>query len=96
MRHSALLLTLALAACVEGQMPPTAGQDPAISPPSGACPAPSLQNLVGRPETVLQTMRFGSEIRIIHPGTAVTMDYREERMNIEIDKTGTISRVTCG
>ena len=69
---------------------------PQPEPPAGACAAPDLQYLVGQPESVLQTMKFGGDTRIIRPGMAVTMDYREDRLNIEIDAAGTISRVTCG
>ena len=41
-------------------------------------------------------MRFNVPVRIIHPGTAVTMDYRDDRLNMEINETGTIFRVACG
>ena len=85
MRRFALLLPFAFAACVEK-----------AAPPGGTCGAPALQDLVGQSETVLQTMKFGSPMRIIHPGMAVTMDYREDRLNIEINEAGTIFRVTCG
>ncbi len=85
MRRFVLLLPFAFAACVEE-----------AAPPGGTCGAPALQDLVGQSETVLQTMKFGSPVRIIHPGMAVTMDYREDRLNIEINEAGTIFRVTCG
>ncbi len=85
MRRLALLLPFAFAACVEE-----------AAPPAGTCGAPDLQDLVGQSETVLQTMKFGTPVRIIHPGMAVTMDYREDRLNIEINEAGKISRVTCG
>ena len=95
MRPLVLLLPLAFAACVEGEAPP----DPGVitpEPPAGTCAAPELQYLVGQSETVLQTMKFAGPVRIIQPGMAVTMDYREDRLNIEIDEAGKISRVTCG
>ncbi|TXI00913.1 MAG: hypothetical protein E6Q73_07930 [Pseudorhodobacter sp.] len=95
MRPLALVLPLALVACVEGEAPPNPGVI-LPEPPAGACAAPDLQYLVGQPESVLQTMKFGGDTRIIRPGMAVTMDYREDRLNIEIDAVGTISRVTCG
>ncbi len=85
MRRVALLLPFAFAACVDETVPT-----------AGTCGAPALQDLVGQSETVLQTMKFGSPVRIIHPGMAVTMDYREDRLNIEIDEAGTIFRVACG
>lgn len=95
MRPLALLLPFAFAACVEGEAPP----DPGVivpEPPSGTCAAPDLQSLLGQPETVLHTMKFAGPVRIIQPGMAVTMDYREDRLNIEIDGAGKISRVSCG
>ncbi|MGQ0567664.1 MAG: I78 family peptidase inhibitor [Gemmobacter sp.] len=82
---------LLLAACtveVPPEAPPT--------PPAGTCGAADLQGLVGQPAAVLKTMRFSQETRIIRPGMAVTMDYRENRLNIEIDRAERISRVACG
>ena len=69
---------------------------PAAMPNADACGAAALQGLVGQPATVLQTMRFGVETRIIRPGMAVTMDYRADRLNIEIDAGEGIARVFCG
>lgn len=85
MRRFALLLPFAFAACVEEAIPP-----------AETCGAAALQDLVGQSETVLQTMKFGTPVRIIHPGMAVTMDYSADRLNIEINEAGMISRVTCG
>ena len=100
MRPLAVLLPLALVAClvacVEGEAPPDPGVVVPPMPPAGACGAPDLQYLVGQPDTVLQTMKFGTTTRIIRPGMAVTMDYSESRLNIEINEAGKISRVSCG
>lgn len=87
MRRFAFLLPLVLAACVEGEAPPAQ---------IGTCGASELQYLVGKPETVLQTMKFAGPVRIIQPGMAVTMDYSESRLNILINDTGRIESVTCG
>ena len=75
MRRFALLLPFAFAACVDETVPT-----------AGTCGAPALQDLVGQSETVLQTMKFGSPVRIIHPGMAVTMDYNADRLNIWLDR----------
>ena len=96
MRPLALLMSLGLVACVEAETPPDPGIIAPPMPPVGACGAADLQYLLGQPDTVLQTMKFGGETRIIRPGMAVTMDYREDRLNIEIDSAGKISRVSCG
>jgi Peptidase inhibitor I78 family len=94
MTQSYLLLAgvVLLAACVPqgpDRMPP----EPA---PDGACGAPGLQGLVGQPESVLATMKFGVPTRIIQPGMAVTMDYSPDRLNIWIGEDGSIESVTCG
>jgi hypothetical protein len=94
MRLLALLTPVILASCVQPTLVP-------IEPIVGVemiktCGAADLQDLVGRSAKVLETMRFGSEVRIIRPGMAVTMDYREDRLNIEIDDKETIARVACG
>lgn len=89
-----LLLVSVMGGCVPG---PTTGQ-PARDPAgqADACGAADLQGLLGQPESVLQTMRFTQTLRVIHPGTAVTMDYSPFRLNILIDARGRIERVSCG
>ena len=96
MRPFALLIPFGLAACVEIESPPYPGDIPPPLPPEGSCGAPDLQFLRGQPETVLQTMKFGVPVRIIQPGMAVTMDYNPTRLNIEIDESGEIFRISCG
>ncbi len=67
------------------------------SPPSAdSCGAVALQSLVGRPASVLQTMRFGTETRFLRPGAAATADYVDTRLNISIDKGEMITAVACG
>ena len=34
--------------------------------------------------------------RVIPPGTAVTMDYREDRVNIDVDADNRVTAVRCG
>ncbi len=81
------LALLALAACQPAPPGTPAG--------SASCGAESLQTLVGQSAGVLETMRFAGPVRIIRPGMAVTMDYRPDRLNIEIDAANTIARVWC-
>ncbi|UYV37837.1 I78 family peptidase inhibitor [Rhodobacteraceae bacterium D3-12] len=59
------------------------------------CAATKYEPLVGTPA---EAADFSGEklVRIIAPGTAVTMDYRADRLNVETDKAGIITRVYCG
>jgi len=90
---SVMLAPVLLSACV-GDTP----KRPVVPerPPAQACGADGLQGLVGQPARVLQTLKFEVQTRIIRPGMAVTMDYSENRLNIEIDERNRISRVACG
>lgn len=81
---------LVLAACQLDPAPPAG-----FTPAPEACGTPDLQYLVGQPASVLETMRFAGPVRIIRPGMAVTMDYRPDRLNIEIDGRERIARVFC-
>ncbi|NUB44681.1 hypothetical protein GEU84_009825 [Fertoebacter nigrum] len=87
----AMTAAAALAAC-QMETPPA----PPADLPENACGAAALQNLVGQPASVLETMRFAATTRIIRPDMAVTMDFSPERLNIEIDRAEMISRVACG
>lgn len=35
-------------------------------------------------------------VRVIHPGDAVTQDFREGRLNVELDEDGNIANIRCG
>ena len=89
MRLLAILPLLALAACVEPVAPPAAEPAPDL------CNATALQGLVGQPASVLQTMMLRAGTRVINPGDAVTMDFRADRMNIEIGANGRIEKIAC-
>ncbi|WP_397474882.1 I78 family peptidase inhibitor [Pusillimonas sp.] len=60
------------------------------------CGADSRQNLVGTLESSLDQSTLPTLSRIINPDSAVTMDYRQERLNVYVDESGKIERVTCG
>jgi len=55
-----------------------------------------LQDLVGQSAKKLEVMRFATNVRIIRPGMAVTMDNSPQRLNIEINAAHTIPPVSCG
>lgn len=88
-------LALAAAACAPAEAP--AGADPLAGP----CDAAPLGNLVGRPFTdALRAdalRRSGARTaRVIQPGDVVTMDYRGDRLNINLTARNQVERFTCG
>jgi hypothetical protein len=88
-------MLLSLAACAA--MPPAA-------PPStagGTCRAEAVSWAIGRaasPEVVERArVESGStDVRVIEPGQAVTMDYRHDRLNINVNERGAITGLKCG
>lgn len=76
---------------------------PAISEPAAqpgedtaSCAPGVLTRLVGQPESALDVVDLNENTRVLHPGTAATTDHRPDRINIDIDARGIISRVWCG
>lgn len=86
------LSALLLAGCVDDEI----GQLPEPLPPEAdACGALALQYLVGQNSAVLAAVDLPHGTRIIPPGTMVTMDYQEDRLNLDIDEANRITRVYC-
>ena len=86
MRATLILPALLLAAC---QAPV------AESPSEDACGASELQHLVGEPVEAAESASAPGDVRIIRPGEPVTMDYRTDRLNFELDARDRITRVYC-
>lgn len=87
-------LTLLGGCTVDGTLQPGLQMPPATE--ASNCGAADLQSLIGQPETVLARMRFGTVVRVIHPGEMVTEDYSPSRLNIQIDASGRIAALSCG
>ena len=95
-----LTAALAMTAC---STTPTAdaGAGDAPRPGSGKCSAEPVQWAVGQEGNQANMGRVWREsgaglIRPIGPNQAVTMDYREDRVNVLQDAAGRIERITCG
>lgn len=88
-------LLLALGACAELQKAGKDGGEPAAEG-GGTCPAAAHQDWVGKRVDVLNEVELPKGARVLFPTTPATMDYREDRLNISVDKSDTISRVFCG
>ena len=86
----------------------TACATPAAETPSepasaggGSCSAEGLDDLVGRDPTTERgaeaLRRSGARaLRWIRPGDMVTMDFREDRLNIHLDARHKVERLACG
>ncbi len=100
---SAVTITLlALAACAPKQETVSQPAPAAPAETAAACHADAAQAYIGKPAdeaTVAQAQQAAGasgDVRVIKPGQPVTMDYRGERLNVEVDEHGVIVKITCG
>lgn len=84
-----LALPLLLAACV------TADDPVAAAPEQSGCGAAGFQGLIGQPKAALSSLTLPAGTRIIGPEQAVTMDFRPDRLNVEIGPDARIARIGC-
>lgn len=98
-RMLVLTAALPLAACAAGEAP--AGSTPTPPPGEMTCKADAAQSYVGQTATPdiggaivkatgARTLRWGP------PRSAMTMDYRQDRVNVMYDDAYKITQVTCG
>lgn len=78
---------------VETPAPAMPGVDP--------CDASAVQSFVGQEATeeVVEQARTGAgadSARTLRPGQAVTLEFREGRLNVDVDENGTITGLRCG
>jgi hypothetical protein len=83
-----MVAAMALAACNPAEAPPPDRAE--------TCGAEALQHLVGQPQAALEDETITAPTRILPPGAMRTMDHRPERLNVDIDDSGTILRLWCG
>jgi hypothetical protein len=82
-----------LAACQPAAAPVADPGDDGFG--ADACGAAELQDMVGAPKTILDTMKFAVPVRVIEPGMAVTADFSPNRLNFEVAEDGTLARIAC-
>lgn len=68
----------------------------ATPPPADACGASGFAGTVGTAHEAHDFTAADRAVRIIRPNSAVTMDYRAERLNVDVDANGMVTRVWCG
>jgi len=84
-----------LAAQVNPQpMPQPPAADPA-APGADACGAARYAALVGKAITEPGVPPEGPNVRYIRPDTQVTMDFRPDRLNVDIDAANAITGFRC-
>lgn len=100
---SASVLLLSACATPTPQPGGVAQNNPVVGPtsPRARCDATGMGEFIGRTATPPVVQQAGRQsgaatTRVIRPGQAVTMDFREDRLNIEVDATQRITRVHCG
>ena len=86
----------------------SAMSEPPVSPPPepaphmtedtmpGACDPDDFAHLIGQPRAAVEALTFDGPMRIIPPGARVTMDFRPDRINFDLDENGVVTRVRCG
>ncbi|MBF9059475.1 hypothetical protein HKCCSP123_09815 [Rhodobacterales bacterium HKCCSP123] len=85
MRRTSLTIALALAAGA-----------PAWANGEDLCGASGFQGLVGQSGEIARMLELEQPVRVIPPNSAVTMDYRPDRINFELDDADRIAVVRCG
>lgn len=91
MRIGLLVPLWLLAACVHGE-----NGMKVHDPDAMTCGADGLQELVGQPADAHDFKVDGRPLRILPPGSAMTMDHRPDRLNVDVDEDGLITRIWCG
>jgi hypothetical protein len=94
MRKLVALCSVALAAC---STVPAEGSEPA----GGKCRAEGLERYVGEAGSAENGAAILHEsgaktLRWIPHGSAITMDFSEQRVNVKLDPQSRIEAVTCG
>ncbi|WP_372028344.1 I78 family peptidase inhibitor [Pseudomonas kurunegalensis] len=104
-RTRAMLATLAVAAvlagCSTGGNSGGSGAPAAAAGNDGRCEASGADFAIGKQGSaeLLEQARkaSGSQMaRILKPHDVVTLEYRSERLNLNVDEQGKVTRVNCG
>ena len=97
MRLAAMAIFAVTAACA--QVPPADAEPPAQG--AGACDSAKARELVGRtPSKAVRAealrLSGAKALREVPKDGVVTMDYREDRLNLYLDGAKKVERISCG
>lgn len=99
------LMAVALMGCAEKQSPApvvTPRPDgPVVATPEDGCGAGKIGDLVGKSmaatmEANIRKRSGARTIRVLPPGAMATMDFRPDRLNIDVDDKGIVTSLRCG
>ena len=98
MKLAAGALIMAMAGCAS--VPPAEAEEVPVRG-AGTCNAAKVQGLIGRALSEglgKEALRLAGArtLRWIPKGAMVTMDYREDRVNLHLDGKGKVVRIACG
>jgi hypothetical protein len=85
----------------DGNAVPAAEGAPVPAEAGAGCDAARARAVVGRQRSPAlgaeaQRLSGAASLRWIEPDSMVTMDYRADRLNIEVDAKGKVTAVRCG
>ena len=101
---SGLLTVILLAGCASATNDSAAPAPPVIdqtAPVSQVCDASAVQYAIGAPfdeanVATLEEQSGARQVRVLRPGSAATMDYRDDRLNIHLESNDMIEALRCG
>ncbi len=97
-----LVVTALIAVSAGCAAPPLAGEPEDVAPRhSSDCDASKAQALIGQSgssELAAKAQQWSGAgaVRWLKPGQLVTMEYRADRLNIELDGEGRVVAIRCG
>ena len=97
----AVAAALAASACATAPTTAPVRTGGPYPPVAMQCDAERARWAIGRAATeeVVEEVRAATQsrdVRVIHPGQAVTMDFRGDRVNIHVNERNAITSITCG
>lgn len=88
-----LLIAMSVAA-LAGCVPDEKSAEPDASALN--CGKAELAHLVGDPVESYDFKALDQDVRILPPGSVMTMDHRPDRLNVDVDGEDRITRLWCG
>jgi hypothetical protein len=101
MRPAISLSVLALAACAQVAPPPAGDPTPIHGvTPGHTCNSANLQQFVGQAQSADLESRMlqvsgAATVRWVPQGTAVTMEFRSDRLTVFLDGQNRVERLSC-